>query len=81
MEIKTKYDIGDKVYVVFEEINKNKIEVCVGTVQDILIKENTIGYYVDTLFEKITEEELIPINDKEGLAKKIDEVSKGNKDE
>lgn len=81
MMIKTKYGIGDKVYVVFKETDKNEIEVCVGTVQEILIKKDTIGYYVDTLYEEFKEEELVPINDKEGLAKKIDELSKENKDE
>lgn len=81
MTINTKYGIGDKVYVVFKETDKSEIEVCVATVQEILIRENTIRYYIDTLYEEFKEEELIPINDKEGLAKKIDELSKENKDE
>lgn len=81
MTIKTKYGIGDKVYVVFKETNKSETEVCVGIVQEILIRENTIEYYVDTLYEEFKEEELIPINDKEGLAKKIDELSKEAKNE
>lgn len=81
MTIKTKYGIGDKVYVVFKETNKSEIEVCVGTVQEILIKENTIAYYVDTLFEEFKEEELISINDKERLTKRIDELSKEKKNE
>lgn len=79
--IKTKYGIGDKVYVVFKETNKSEIEVCVGTVQEILIKEQTIEYYIDTVYEAFEEEELIPINDKLGLSKKIDELSKGAKNE
>lgn len=80
MMINTKYGIGDMVYVVFKETDKSNIEVCVGMVQEIVIKENTIGYYVDTLYEEFKEEELVPINDKEGLAKRIDELSKENKD-
>lgn len=81
MTINTKYYIGDKVYVVFKETTRSEIEVCVGTIKEILIKENTIKYYVDTLYEEFEEEELVPINDKEGLAKRIDELSKEAKDE
>lgn len=81
MTINTKYGIGDKVYVVFKETDKSEIEVCVGTVQEILIKERTIEYYIDTVYEAFEEEKLIPINDKEGLAQRIDELSKEAKNE
>ena len=81
MRIDTKYAIEDKVYVVFKETDKSETEVCVGTVQEILIKKNTIGYYVDTLYEEFKEEELVAINDKLGLSKRIDELSKEKLDE
>lgn len=81
MTINTKYGIGDKVYAVFKETDKSEIEVCVGTVREILIKEQTIEYYIDTVYEAFEEVDLIPINDKLGLTKRIDELSKEAKNE
>lgn len=82
MTINTKYGIGDRVYVVFKETDKSNLEVCVGDIVEIVISAgNDIDYYIDSIYEEFKEEELVPINDKEGLSKRIDELSKEKKDE
>ena len=79
MTIKTKYAIGEKVYVVFRKTKQSELEVCVGDVLEILINADGIFYYIDSFYEEFKEVEIISFDDKLGLAKRVDELSKEEK--
>ena len=83
MEIKTKYDIGDKVYCVWIEPD-NIVRVVDDVISSIYINEDKeVLYYTEKLVaEEWKEHELIPITDHEGLIESIDYLlERGYQDE
>lgn len=59
MKIETKYNIGDHIWVVYE----NRGEVCVydDYIREIIIdKNNNILYFGETCPDEISEDEIIP---------------------
>lgn len=76
MNIKTKFKIGEEVYIIFKEENNQILQLFKDKVTEIVINEEDILYYGDVLCEEFKEEQLISINDKEILIKKIDELIK-----
>ena len=76
MNITTKFKIGEEVYIIFKEKNNQILRLFKDEVTEIVINEDDILYYGDVLCEEFKEEQLISINDKELLIKKIDELIK-----
>lgn len=83
MEIKTKYDIGDKVYCVWVEPD-NIVRVVDDVISSIYINEyKKVLYYTEKIVaEEWKEGDLIPIIDHEALIESIDYLlERGYKDE
>lgn len=76
MNIKTKFKIGEEVYIIFKEKNDQILQLFKDKVTEIVINEDDILYYGDVLCEEFKEDDLVSINDKELLIKKIDELIK-----
>lgn len=76
MNITTKFKIGEEVYIIFKEENNEILQLFKDKVTEIVINEDDILYYGNVLCEEFKEEQLISINDKELLIKKIDELIK-----
>lgn len=75
MDIKTKYNIGDKVWIVYE----NNGEVCVfsDVIDSYLISEDeTIIYVKDSDCVDLKEDDVILYDDTEALIEKIMEIDK-----
>jgi len=75
MKIETKYNLGDHVYVIYE----NRGEVCIydDYIQEIAVnKDRTVYYYLDKCGNDIPENELIPYSEKDKLINKIDTILK-----
>ena len=75
MNIKTKFKIGEEVYIIFKE-NDGIIRLFKDEVTEIVINDKGILYYGDILCEEFKENQLISFNDKELLVEKIDELIK-----
>lgn len=68
-----KFGIGEEVYVVFKE--RTTVEVLKGKIEEISYSLKCgLHYYLDIEFDEFKEDEIIAVNDKEGLIKKIDEL-------
>lgn len=74
MEIKTKYEIGQKIWIVY----KNKGEVCTycEPIINLVIDENGFYYCTDNSYDEIKEENIITENDKDKLFEKIRQLMK-----
>lgn len=72
MEIKTKYNINDKVWIVYE--NKKEVGVFSDIVKGISVTESGIEMWFKDCLENISEDEIVPYEDKEALIQKIIEV-------
>ena len=81
MNIKTKFELGEKVYCVYKE--DNIIKLFVDEVAEIVVSNDGIVYYGEIMCEEFKENEVVAYNDKEGLLNKIEELSseKGENDE
>ena len=85
MEIKTKYNIGDRVWVVYESVhyNGNKIipagEVAVydETINSVSVDKDGFMYYLnDGEYTEIQEENVILYNEKDKLLERIETIVK-----
>ena len=85
MEIKTKYNIGDRVWIIYEPSFYNQQEkdyTLTGEVAlydtkivNIIITENEINYACDDEnYTEIKEEDIILYEDRKALLNKIEEV-------
>lgn len=72
MKIESKYNIGDRIWVVYE--NQGEVSVYEDTISEIVINENGIIYISGTTCIDINEEDIILYDDREGLANKIIET-------
>lgn len=72
MKIQTKYEIGDKVWIVYE----NKGEVCVydDYIDEICMGENGLYYMIKEAGIDHTEEDIILYEDTERLVEKIKNI-------
>ena len=76
MKIETKYNIGDKVWIVYEANTPNGLSGEVN-VYDAVIESITVdseGLYYNTQYCDNKENEIVPYEDKEALVAKIIEV-------
>lgn len=77
MKLNLKYKFGDEVYVVYIEddgivrVFKDKV------VEFSMSEEYGLHYYVDKMCEEFKEEELVRINDTDGLVNRINELLGG----
>lgn len=78
MNIKTKYEIGQKVYAVFKEKNEIWVKVFDDVILQIVIDEDGITYYLEKMCEEFKEEDIIPITNSEALVERIDYLLKGD---
>lgn len=74
MEIKTKYEIGQKVWIVYE----NRGEVCVydDIISEICVTEEGLHYLLEVSCNELKEEDTILYNEKEKLLSKIESLMK-----
>lgn len=74
MEIKTKYEIGQKIWIVY----KNKGEVCMycEPISDIVIDRNGLVYSTENSYDEVKEEDIILEDDKDRLFKEIKKLMK-----
>lgn len=72
MVIKTKYQIGQRVWVVAENEKRKEIELFSDTIVEICITRNReIVYILDNLCDEVKENNIIPYEDTESLLQEI----------
>lgn len=74
MEIKTKFAIGDKVYILYRT-GDMKVTLMKDEIAKIVITDKGIVYYGKIMDAEFKEEEIVLINDYEHLIKKIIELA------
>ena len=76
MKIETKYNIGDKVWIVYEARLSNGLsgEVSVYDAEVESITVDSEGLYYNTQYCDHKEDEIVPYEDKEALVTKIQEL-------
>ena len=72
MDIKNKFNIGDKVWVIYE--NHGEISLYNDTIDEICIRESGIYYILKEVCIDKEEKNLVLYLDKEGLLNKIYEI-------
>ena len=77
MNIKTKYEIGQKVYAIFKEENEIWVKIFDDVVSQIVIDEDGITYYLEKTYEEFKEEDIVPILKSEALVDRIDYLLEG----
>lgn len=75
MIIKSKYEIGQRVWVVYE--NKKEKEVCVydDFIEQISVNEDGINYLLDKACEYVKEDEVILYEKTDKLVEKIKQIT------
>lgn len=77
MEIRTKYEIGQKVWFVEKNNNHKELEVFTDEIIEIIIDENNkIRYFLREAGDEVFEEDVILYEDTQLLLKKIIELEK-----
>ena len=79
MNIKTEFQIGQKVYIIFKE--NNLVKLFADEVAEINIRSNGIYYYGKVMWEDFKEDELVDINAKEILIEKIEKLTSEESDD
>ena len=76
MNIKTKYNIGEKIWIVYE--HKKEIHVYIDEISNIIVNEKGNFAYCPKLseYEEYKEEDIIPYKNKLKLMEKINELAK-----
>lgn len=74
MKLEIKYGIDDEVYAVFKE--QDTVQVIKGKINEFSYSTKYgLSYYIDVpRYDDFKEDEIIAVDDKEGLVKKIDEL-------
>ena len=72
MKIETKYNIGEKIWVIYED--KGEIKVYDALITYITIEEDRIFYGTDIGLAEFSEEDVILYDEKEKLMNKIFEI-------
>lgn len=77
MTIKTKYSIGQKVWVAVENNKNREIEVFSDTIKQIVVDSNgNICYMLEDLWEELKEDDILLYDDYEKLIERIKEIDK-----
>ncbi len=72
MELKTKYNIGQRVWIVAENKMHKEVEVFSDTIAEICVtEERGLVYIPERLCDEVKEEDIIPYEDKEMLWQEI----------
>lgn len=74
MEIKTKYSLGDRIWVVYSDTNR-EVRMYEDTIKEIAIDNEGIVYYGNLCCEDIKEEEIILYSDTNKLINTIKNIS------
>lgn len=72
MDIKTKYETGQRIWVVYE--HKQEVHVYDDTIREIVLDEDGITYELINCWESIKEQDIILYEDSIGLVNKIKEL-------
>lgn len=75
MIINTKFAIGDEVYVICKEYD-DEVSIFIDVIEDIVVGQSQISYYLCGRCDKVQEDELISIEDRGKVIDKIDELLK-----
>lgn len=79
MKIETKYNIGDKVWIVYEPKTDStffgEVSIYTDTIVEIVIYKNGIVYAFENCPEELKESEIIIYNEKDKLLAKIEELT------
>ena len=71
MNIKTKFKIGQEVYVIFKEDNEPYVKIFDDVITEITISKDGIVYYLTKILEEFKEDELVSKKDVNALIPKI----------
>ena len=76
MEIKTKYNLGDKIWIVYEANLPNnqpsgELNIYDDTITEIIMTKDGIIYVPEIGYEEVKEEDVILYNDKQKLTETI----------
>ena len=71
MNIKTKFKIGQEVYVIFKEDNEPYVKIFDDIITEITISKDGIVYYLTKIIEEFKEDELVSKKDVNALIPKI----------
>lgn len=74
MEIKTKYEIGQHIWVVYE--NQRELSVYDDEIVSIVIDKDEWYYTTGETYTEVNEKDIILYEDKEKLANKIESLMK-----
>lgn len=83
MKIETKYNIGEKIYIVFidEEKEETSVRIYKDTIEEIIIQKNKVKYYAEKFYDEINEKEIVPYTRKDLLVSKINELLESDANE
>ncbi len=79
MKIETKFELGEKVWVVYQ--NNGEVSIYDDKISEICVDEDGIYYILKEACIDVREEEIIAYKDKEKLANKIEELMKEIREE
>ena len=79
MRLETKYNIGDKIWVVY--LDRGEVSVFDDIIKEINILEDGIEYWCDKARDAIKENEIVKYEDEIGLVNKIKELLEVEKEQ
>ncbi len=74
MDIKTKYEIGQKIWIVYK--NKGEVNLYCEPIINIVIDKNGFYYSTDNSYDEIEEKNIILEDDKDKLFNKVKQLMK-----
>lgn len=77
MEFKTKFNLGERVWIIENDDRKN-IYVSSDFISEIVITKTGINYFFASFCDDVAEENLIAYNDTKSLVEKIKELDEKN---
>lgn len=81
MNIKTKFKLNQKVYLIFKEDNEPYVKILDDVIQQIVVDEDGIVYFCKKLCEEFKENELVDAKDINKLIPKIKQLLEAVKEE
>ena len=75
MKIETKYNIGDKVWIVYEGDFYNEVSIYTDTIIEVTFYENGLVYNFENYPDELKEDEIILYDEKDKLLQKIEELT------
>lgn len=72
MEIKSKFELGQRVWLIFKNEEHKELELFSDTIENIIIdSKKTILYFMKEFQDEVAEEDVIAYEDTDKLLKKI----------